>query len=217
MISFKNIYKEYNEVLFENFSMDIEEGIITALIAPSGSGKTTLMNMLMGFAEPDSGKIEGIVNKSISAVFQEDRLLESFSVRENMAVCGCAEKELDYVASLLDIKDCLNMYPNELSGGMRRRTAIGRCLLKKADIYIMDEPFKGTDQKLKNNIMKSVRKYIKGKTCIFVTHDIWEAKEFADKIKIFSKEKSKTKAILCEKNASEIDLYFMEMFKNGEI
>lgn len=119
MISFKNIYKEYNEVLFENFSMDIEEGIITALIAPSGSGKTTLMNMLMGFAEPDSGKIEGIVNKSISAVFQEDRLLESFSVRENMAVCGCAEKELDYVASLLDIKDCLNMYPNELSGGMR--------------------------------------------------------------------------------------------------
>ena len=217
MISFKNIYKEYNEVLFENFSMDIEEGIITALIAPSGSGKTTLMNMLMGFAEPDSGKIEGIVNKSISAVFQEDRLLESFSVRENMAVCGCVEKELDYVASLLDIKDCLNMYPNELSGGMRRRTAIGRCLLKKADIYIMDEPFKGTDQKLKNNIMKSVRKYIKGKTCIFVTHDIWEAKEFADKIKIFSKDKSKTKAILCEKNTSEIDLYFMEMFKNGEI
>lgn len=217
MISFKNIYKEYNEVLFENFSMDIEEGIITALIAPSGSGKTTLMNMLMGFAEPDSGKIEGIVNKSISAVFQEDRLLESFSVRENMAVCGCVEKELDYVASLLDIKDCLNMYPNELSGGMRRRTAIGRCLLKKADIYIMDEPFKGTDQKLKNNIMKSVREYIKGKTCIFVTHDIWEAKEFADKIKIFSKDKSKTKAILCEKNTSEIDLYFMEMFKNGEI
>ena len=81
----------------------------------------------------------------------------------------------------------------------------------------MDEPFKGTDQKLKNNIMKSVREYIKGKTCIFVTHDIWEAKEFADKIKIFSKDKSKTKAILCEKNTSEIDLYFMEMFKNGEI
>lgn len=56
MISFKNIYKEYNEVLFENFSMDIEEGIITALIAPSGSGKTTLMNMLMGLPSLTAGK-----------------------------------------------------------------------------------------------------------------------------------------------------------------
>ncbi len=64
------------------------------------------MNMLMGFAEPDRGKIECIVNKSISAVFQEDRLLESFSVRENIAVLQrYAEKELDYVASLLDIKE----------------------------------------------------------------------------------------------------------------
>ena len=121
MILFKNISKKYNEPLFENFCTEIEEGKITALIAPSGSGKTTLINMLMGFVKPDSGRIEGAGNKSISAVFQEDRLLEDFTVRENMTVCRCTEKELDYVSDMLDIKNCLDMYPDELSGGMKRQ------------------------------------------------------------------------------------------------
>ena len=95
---------------------------------------------------------------------------------------------------------------------MKRRTAIARCLLKNADIYIFDEPFKGIDEALKKKIIISMKEYLKGKTCFLVTHDIEEAVEMSDRIKIMDKNPAE---IIKDISVKEIDTCFIENFKSG--
>ncbi len=214
MIYFKNINKAYEKTVFSDFSMDINDGGITALLGPSGCGKTTLINMLLGFEKPDNGSISGAESKSFSVVFQEDRLLESFTVKENAMVSCRDEKLCRKVLEFLDLYDFAAFYIDELSGGMKRRTAIARCLLKNADIYILDEPFKGIDEVLKKKIITAMKYYLKGKTCLLVTHDIEEAVQMADWIKIM---KSNPSEIIKDVSTKEIDTGFIEDFKNGTL
>lgn len=214
MICFNNIYKTYEKEVFSAFSLCLEEGKTTALLGPSGGGKTTLINMLLGFVKPDKGNITGTENKSFSVVFQEDRLLEGFTVEENVMV-SCNDKALcSKVLEFLDISDASNFYISELSGGMKRRAAIARCLLKKADIYIFDEPFKGIDDALKSNIIYEIKNYLKGKTCIFITHDMDEAVNLSDFVKIIGKRPAE---IIKEISVCDINNDFIEKFKNGSL
>ncbi len=212
MICFNNIFKAYEKPVFSDFSMCLNEGVTTSLLGPSGGGKTTLINMLLGFEKPDKGSISGIENKSFSVVFQEDRLLDNFTVKENIMVSSNDESLCKKILELLDMQDTEDLYINELSGGMKRRAAIGRCLLKNADIYIFDEPFKGIDEALKKNIINGMKKYLNGKTCFLVTHDINEAVEMSDCIKIMSKSPAEIIKDVC---VNEIDKSFIENFKNG--
>ncbi len=183
LICFKNVSKSYDKEVFKNFNACFKNNVTTAILGPSGCGKTTLINMLLGIVKPDSGDITGIQNKKLSAVFQENRLLETFSLKQNIMVSNCSKNEAENVLNELKIIDYSNLYPNELSGGTKRRAAIARCILKKADIYIFDEPFKGIDTALKKHIIKYIKKYIHQKTCIVVTHDIDEAIEMAESVK----------------------------------
>lgn len=212
MICFNNIFKAYEKPVFSDFGMCLNEGVTTSLLGPSGGGKTTLINMLLGFEKPDKGSISGIENKSFSVVFQEDRLLDNFTVKENIMVSSNDESLCKKILELLDMQDTEDLYINELSGGMKRRAAIGRCLLKNADIYIFDEPFKGIDEALKKNIISGMKKYLNGKTCFLVTHDINEAVEMSDCIKIMSKSPAE---IIKDVYVNEIDKSFIENFKNG--
>lgn len=212
MICFNNIFKAYEKPVFSDFGMCLNEGVTTSLLGPSGGGKTTLVNMLLGFEKPDKGSISGIENKSFSVVFQEDRLLDNFTVKENIMVSSNNESLCKKIIELLDMQDTEDLYINELSGGMKRRAAIGRCLLKNADIYIFDEPFKGIDEALKKNIINGMKKYLNGKTCFLVTHDINEAVEMSDCIKIMSKSPAEIIKDVC---VNEIDKSFIENFKNG--
>lgn len=212
MICFNNIFKAYEKPVFSDFGMCLNEGVTTSLLGPSGGGKTTLINMLLGFEKPDKGSISGIENKSFSVVFQEDRLLDNFTVKENIMVSSNDESLCKKILELLDMQDTEDLYINELSGGMKRRAAIGRCLLKNADIYIFDEPFKGIDEALKKNIINGMKKYLNGKTCFLVTHDINEAVEMSDCIKIMSKSPAEIIKDVC---VNEIDKSFIENFKNG--
>lgn len=212
MICFNNIFKAYEKPVFSDFGMCLNEGVTTSLLGPSGGGKTTLINMLLGFEKPDKGSILGVENKSFSVVFQEDRLLENFTVKENIMVSSNDESLCSKVLELLGMQNTADLYINELSGGMKRRAAIGRCLLKNADIYIFDEPFKGIDEALKKNIINSMKKYLKGKTCFLVTHDIDEAILMSDYIKIMNKNPVE---IIKDVSVNEIDSKFIEDFKNG--
>ena len=163
-INISNLTKKYGKKeIFKNFSLEIEAGKVTALMGKSGFGKTTLIRILMGLEKYDKGKITGLENQKISTVFQEDRLCENLSAITNISIV--CEKESQ------------NKPVKTLSGGMKRRVAIIRCIMAKSDIIIFDEPLKGLDEITKKNVIRYLKEKIRGKTVIIVTHDIEEARQ----------------------------------------
>ena len=119
-----------------------------------------------------------------SVVFQEDRLLEDFSVKTNIKfIDGNLDNEkFGFVLDGLKLSDVAKMPVKKLSGGMKRRVAIARAVCAEFDVLIMDEPFKGLDAVLKEDVISFLNDYIKDKTLILVTHDIDDAKKLGCKI-----------------------------------
>lgn len=132
MIAIHKLCKAFdNKAVLRDFSCTMEDGCVTALMAPSGAGKTTLLRMLMGLETADSGEIYGLSGRRISAVFQEDRLLENMNPVDNIRLTA---PKLDRAVILremtaMGLTDCENQPARELSGGMRRPRgdSAGRC------------------------------------------------------------------------------------------
>jgi NitT/TauT family transport system ATP-binding protein len=180
MITIENINKSYNgRKILDNFSTKISLGEVTCIIAPSGMGKTTLLRILMGLEAPDSGKITGMENLKISAVFQEDRLCENLNPIANIKLVNdkLTKPQIIEALSAFGLGGSEYQKASELSGGMKRRVAILRALLARYDIMFMDEPFKGLDKDTKSIVISEILKRTKGKTIVFVTHDIAEIEE----------------------------------------
>ena len=122
---------------------------ITAVMAPSGTGKTTLLRILLGLERPDSGTVEGLAGKRLSAVFQEDRLLEHLSADGNLRFVLGRAYDPAAARALLDrlgLPDTGPQPVREFSGGMKRRLALARALLAPFDALSLDEPFTGLDR-----------------------------------------------------------------------
>lgn len=169
MISLKNV-----SVLFEgrkvldNFSFDFPKKGLVLITGASGSGKTTLLNVILGILKPNSGRVNTSSSK-LSVVFQEDRLVPGLTALENVELVSNkakAEKRLVEM-KLLDSKD---LYPSELSGGMKRRVAIARALAFSGDVLVLDEAFSGIDDPLAIEIIQNIYKEYKDKLIIAVTH-----------------------------------------------
>ena len=192
----KNLYKKYDElVVFKDFSIELPENKISAIIGPSGCGKTTLLNIISGLQPEDSGDFENISGKTISYLFQEPRLIEWKTVWGNIEfvlknIFGQQQRQkiiTDYI-SLVGLDEFKNYYPRQLSGGMLQRVSIARAFAYPSDILLMDEPFKQLDLKIKKDILSSFLK-LWGKdkrTVIFTTHDIEEAVSLGNKIFILN-------------------------------
>lgn len=154
------------------------EGKITCIRGRSGCGKTTLIRLLLGLDIPDKGKIEGISDRKIRAVFQEDRLCENLSAASNTRlVCTetISDRELEEAYKAVALTEVWQKPVRELSGGMRRRVSILRALLADSDCVIMDEPLRGLDEKTRTKTIDYILKKTEGKTLIFVTHEEQEA------------------------------------------
>ena len=184
-IVINSLSKKYGEKeVIKNFSARIKDGSVLSVMAPSGGGKTTLLRILAGLETADKGYIEGLENKKVSMVFQEDRLCNDLNAITNIRIiCG---KKNNGPKGITDsrIYDELEKaglkgnekYPvRELSGGMRRRIAIVRALMADYDILILDEPFAGLDWENKKRLADYIKEKSKGKTVILVTHDKAEA------------------------------------------
>ncbi len=181
MIAIDKLCKAFGgKTVLQDFSCELEEGHVTALMAPSGAGKTTLLRILLGLETADSGEITGLSGKRLAAVFQEDRLLDFMTPVDNIRL---PEPKLERAVILremaaMGLTGCENQPVRELSGGMQRRVAILRALLSGADVIALDEPFKGLDEANRRAAMVAVRAVSDDKTVLLVTHDAAEAQFF---------------------------------------
>lgn len=178
-ISAKNISKSYgdSEVL-RDVSLDILPDSVTAVRGVSGSGKTTLLMILAGLLEADSGKVTG--EGGISFLFQENRLLPWLTVRENILYVN-QSADVEKLLSLVSLEGTEDMYPEELSGGMKRRLSIARTLAGKGAVVLLDEPFTGLDEQLREQVAERVFRYLSGRAVVLVTHDSAEIEQFAQR------------------------------------
>lgn len=194
-VEITNLNKSYDgKSIFDNFNINILDDKINCIIGTSGCGKTTFLNILAGIIDYESGSLNGIFKNDISYIFQEDRLIEWLTVKENLQITlkkYYDKSNLDYeIEKLLDvvgIKKVKYKYPNELSGGMRQRVNIARAFGKPSKIILMDEPFKSLDYKLKYTIINEFKNILdkRKRLVILVTHDLDEALYFDGRIFVF--------------------------------
>ena len=170
----RDLTKSYGDSLvLDRLSLDLESGRPCCLMAPSGAGKTTLFRILMGLEAADSGTIKGLEGLSLSAVFQEDRLLEGYTVLQNIRLVTGRRYSADVLTGLIRQllpEDSLKKPVSEFSGGMKRRAAILRAILAPADAVLMDEPFTGLDPDTKRRAARMINEYTAGKLLLFSTH-----------------------------------------------
>ena len=159
-----------NTVL-NNFSANFPTGSVTAVSGRSGCGKTTLLSVISGLLRPAHGSLEGF--GTCSMLFQEDRLLPFLKAVKNLTVTtGCTENEAQTALKQVGFLDeDYEKIASALSGGMARRVAIVRAMLAKSDTLILDEPFKGLDDKTRAEVLEFVNANRSGRTTIVVTHD----------------------------------------------
>lgn len=174
VIRLQHITKQYGtHIVFSDFSYEIAEDAKLCVMGRSGRGKTTLFRMLLGLEQPDGGYIEGLKGKRMCAVFQENRLLPDFSVRENLR-CVCRNRQqtaqIPKILEKLGLTDWEHQPVCVLSGGMQRRIAIGRALLVESDILLLDEPFSGLDENTKRQMIQVILGYTKEQILIVATH-----------------------------------------------
>lgn len=183
-IIIKDLYKSYGEnKVLESLDAVIEKGRITCLMGPSGEGKTTLLNIIMGLEKADSGVIENLPHNK-SAVFQEDRLCESFSAFTNVKIVSDRLADQTIIAHLkqVGLGEAVNQKVSTLSGGQKRRVALVRAILAEKDVLFLDEPFKGLDEDTKKIVTDYLLSNTADTTVIMVTHDVDEAESLGAKV-----------------------------------
>ena len=186
MLKFENIQKSFGEKqVLRSVSLSLENGDICSLSGMSGCGKTTLLRIAAGLETADDGIVTA--EGKIAFSFAEARLFPKVTVLENVT-CVMNEKnkkERESRArkylSLMELSDAEALFPEELSTGMAARVSLARAMAFEGDIYLLDEPFKSLDGKIKKDVMDSMREFLKEKICFFISHDPLESEYFATK------------------------------------
>ncbi len=172
MIKLENVSVAFEKKeVIKDLSYTFEDGKKYAIMGNSGVGKTTLLNVISGLLEAQSGSIIRS-NDNMSFVFQEPRLFPRLSALDNVAVVkDGSERVAGELLAELGLGDSLELFPAELSGGMKQRVSIARALAYEPDILILDEPFRALDPSTRKAVAETVFDRMRGKLVIFVTHD----------------------------------------------
>lgn len=208
MISLRNLHKKFGEqTVLDDLSLEIPAGQITAIIGPSGEGKSVLIKHMIGLLQPDDGRIEvdgedilnirrsqlNRVREKFGMLFQNAALFDSMNVFENVAFPLEEKTDLPrdeirsrVISSLEDVglKNVERKYPDELSGGMKKRVGLARALLLRPKIILFDEPTTGLDPIIKRAIHQLIKdthtKF--GFTAVIVSHEIPEIFDIAQNV-----------------------------------
>ncbi len=211
-IVFSGVTKSFDgQKVLDGLDMSFDGAKVTLLKGPSGRGKTTIARLAAGLEKPDAGIIKISSEMKISFLFQEERLIPWLNIYDNMALGllrdggiygaasggaaagGCKDDNVHMdrsplndpvieMAKALEIDDAIWKLPEELSGGMKHRAALGRTFLANSNVMVMDEPFRGLDQNLKERIIRRLWKKVSaGKTVILITHNDKDAELMGEK------------------------------------
>lgn len=176
MIEIKNLSISFGEKLvIKDLSFSFKKGF-NAIMGPSGSGKTSVAGAILGIV-PYTGMVISDSDK-YAAVFQEDRLCESISVLKNLKLVCRDVSVIESGLLKFNMKEEINSKISSLSGGMKRRVAILRALISDHDNLILDEPFNGLDEGMKETVMNYIKEKASDKTVILITHNSSEAAFF---------------------------------------
>lgn len=175
VIEIENLSKNYQgKEILKQINIQLEKRRTYCFMGPSGCGKTTFFHILLGIIKEDAGKIKGLKKCEVAAVFQESRLLEDYKAIDNAFLFGELSKGEEWenteYEELLP-KESKDKLAKELSGGMKRRVAILRAMNSEANIIILDEPFSGLDEKMKEITAAYILKKKGSKTLLVSTHN----------------------------------------------
>lgn len=212
MIEVSNLVKSYarsRKHILNKTTFDVEKGGFYAVMGSSGSGKTTLLNAIGGIDKFDSGDITiddvriSVLNRNemadfrlnnVGIVYQNYNLIDCLTLRENILL-PLHNKDIDpselddvsdEIAAKLGIRDILDRYPHEVSGGEQQRAAICRAVINEPKVILADEPTGNLDSKSTTAVMECFEKLNKedGITILMVTHDLYTA-SYCDKVMLF--------------------------------
>lgn len=197
------IYPGNTEASVSDLSLDIKDGEFLVLVGPSGCGKSTTLRMLAGLEEVNKGKIfigdKDVTtmqpkDRDIAMVFQNYALYPHMTVADNMGfalkIAGVPKEEIrqrvEEAAKVLDLTEFLDRKPKALSGGQRQRVAMGRAIVRKPKVFLMDEPLSNLDAKLRVQTRTQIAALQRqlGVTTLYVTHDQTEALTMGDRIAV---------------------------------
>ena len=150
------------------------DGRISCVQGPSGCGKTTLLRLIAGLESLDGGEILGSRANKISAVFQENRLLENLTAEKNILLTarpGFTRTDARALLDDLGLTDAAQRRVRELSGGMQRRVAVARSLAADYELLLLDEPLTGLDGELRLRVLRRIQADLNGRTAVWITHD----------------------------------------------
>ncbi|WP_238016747.1 ABC transporter ATP-binding protein [Dactylosporangium sp. AC04546] len=207
-VALKDVMKVFADgtVAVDRVNLDVGQGEFMVLLGPSGCGKSTLLRMVAGLEDPTSGAIimDGELandlpprERGVAMVFQDFALYPHMTVGENIGfplrLSGVEPQpraeQVAEVASALGIGDVLARKPGQLSGGQRQRVAMGRAIVRRPKLFLMDEPLSNLDSGLRAELRAEISGLVRelGVTTIYVTHDQAEALTMADRVAILRK------------------------------
>lgn len=202
--------KEKKTSVLTDISLEIRDGEFVCLLGPSGCGKSTLLNIIAGFLRPSTGTVR-IDNQTVDGpdprrifVFQERGVFPWLTVEGNVAFglrnLSKAERNerVEHYVQLVGLRGFENAYPHELSGGMKQRLEVARALAVNPDILYLDEPFGALDSITRLLMRKELLRIwtAERKTILFVTHDIDESVQLADRVVVMSQRPGRVQRIV---------------------
>jgi multiple sugar transport system ATP-binding protein len=205
-VAYRGVTKKFGEtVAVDNLTLDISAGEFLVLVGPSGCGKSTTLRLLAGLEVPDSGELvigDRVMNnvpakdRDIAMVFQSYALYPHMTAFDNMAFSlklrrlpkAEIQERVSWVGEMLGISNLLRRRPKELSGGEQQRVALGRAVVRKPAVFLMDEPLSNLDAKLRveaRELLIDLHHRLEA-TFIYVTHDQVEALVMADRLVVMN-------------------------------
>jgi multiple sugar transport system ATP-binding protein len=209
-----------------NLDLTVKNGEIVALLGSSGCGKTSTLRMIAGFEDVSSGVItlgsRAIHTlppsaRNVAMAFEAYSLYPPLTIGDNMAFAlkaaklpaSEAEDKVKAMADMLEISGILDKYPSSVSGGQQQRASLGRALVRKADLYLLDEPMGQLEPQLRAILRGRIKHYLRQNNCtsILVTHDQTEANALADRIAVMEAGELQQYASPAELKAAPANLF----------